>query len=71
MIQLGHHRRPVSRLDRAYAQSAPIVEPVPELADDALEHISDADIERRIEVIRAAKQRLGRHLTDAELDRLL
>jgi hypothetical protein len=31
----------------------------------------DADTLRRLEAVRAAKQRAGRDLTDAELDRLL
>jgi hypothetical protein len=36
-----------------------------------VESIEDAEIERPLALVRAAKQRLGRDLTDVELDELI
>lgn len=37
----------------------------------SLPNISDAEIARRLAIIRAAKKRLGRDLTETELDKLI
>jgi hypothetical protein len=39
--------------------------------DDAQEEENDADVARRLEVVRAARWQAGRPLTGDELDRLL
>jgi hypothetical protein len=72
MFNAAGRRRRASRLDREYRQRQAL--PNLEGPDDAAEppdEIPDADAERRLRIVRAAKHQAGRDLTDAELNELL
>jgi hypothetical protein len=71
------YRRASSPLDRRRHRED---EPAPEVADneadeadapDDADEAPDADIQRRIAIVRQAKWRAGRDLTERELERLL
>jgi hypothetical protein len=72
IIHRSRPRRHVSTLDRhSHQRQERVEEPVTEDdADNGLED-TDAEVKRRIAVVRAAKSRAARDLTDDELDRLL
>jgi hypothetical protein len=70
-IHTGRYRRPVSRLDRGFRQRQPAEPAVEDVEDEHPNEGIDSDVERRLALIRREKQRLGRDLSDTELDRLL
>jgi hypothetical protein len=69
-IHAGRYRRPVSRLDRGFRQRQPVEPNVEDVEDEHPNEDIDADVKRRVTLVRREKQRLGRDLTESELNAL-
>jgi hypothetical protein len=69
---MAHLRRRASQLERGYRQhDGPVAKRDPDRVEPIAPDLDDATIARRVETVRNAKRRLGRDLSESELDRLL